>query len=129
MKILNSLLMIGIVILALGCNSKQTLMFKLITQTQLVHNMTQQTPIFESINQQELVHRCWEENMWQCQEHCSRISSLKYSNLLWFDSLQFDTNNDSIVNGSEKKEMDYVLHINKLCMDECIEEEVDDCFE
>lgn len=86
------------------------------------------TSIRNITQEEEWQSRCWEETMWICQEHCSRVSGLIYSDLLTIDIMQFDYNNDTIIDDSERKEMDYIEWRNRKCMDECIEEEVYDCF-
>jgi hypothetical protein len=93
-----------------GCNNNQDIIIQ--NNSTFIHQM----------NDSEFQERCWEETMWQCQEYCSEISGLEYSGLLSYNVLQFDLNNDSVINGSEEKEMNYVLRRNKLCMDKCSEE-------
>lgn len=114
------LLTMSTLILLIGCNTKEDNIIK--------SNETELVSITNQI-EEEWEDRCWRDAMELCQEHCSRISGLKVSiSFLSFDVMQFDENNDSIVNGSEEKEMDYVLWRNRLCMKECEEEEVYDCF-
>ena len=72
---------------------------------------------------------CWETNMYFCRKYCNQTSGLYIDyNFNSFDKRQFDLNGDDIINGTEKKEMEYVLWITNNCMKKCKEEYVNDCF-
>ena len=116
------LILIGLCILLIGCNSKEYITDEINETTHVNHTEVQ------VMDTEEWESRCWEETMWLCQEHCSKISGLNNSGLLVYDTMQFDTNNDGNFSEEEMEEWKYVLWKDGICMDECIKEKVYDCY-
>lgn len=121
---MKKIILIGLCILLIGCKHKVNI--ENLNPTIVQVNLS----FAKEMTKEEWQSTCWEETMWLCQEHCRKISGLEYNDesLATYDIMQFDENNDSIINGTESKNMDYILWRDQLCMDECIEEEVYDCY-
>lgn len=83
------------------------------------------------IDKEEEQNKCYRDSKYFCNRMCSEESGLILSprfNFTTIDSMQFDKNNDSIIDGEEMREWDFIDRKFDRCYDQCREEEIYPCF-